>query len=245
MSFDPWTLAFQLLNFAVLLFVLFRLLFKPVREIMIRRAAQVQAALDAADTAHAEAEQIRAGLALEQERIGKLRVEMLEKLQGEIEESRQRRLAGVEAEAQALLDRGRAVLESEVRKADEELRDRARRGVTGYAAALLAEIADPELHRALLRRLPAALAGVTAELTGSNHPAAPLTVAIESAFPLTEEEATALRNLLEKSVVVAGLTATTEPRLLAGVRLRAADKLYDFSLRGQLDALADKLKALN
>jgi F-type H+-transporting ATPase subunit b len=130
MSFDPWTLAFQLLNFAVLLLVLFRLLFKPVREIMAKRAAQVQAALAAADKARAEAEQLKAGLVLERERVGALRAEMLEKLRGEIEEHRQRRLAGVDAEAKSLLDRGRAVLESEQRKAGEELRERARRSVT-------------------------------------------------------------------------------------------------------------------
>ena len=244
MSFDPWTLAFQLLNFAVLLLVLFRLLFKPVREIMTKRAAQVEAALAAAEKAHAEAEEIRAGLALEQERVGTLRAEMLTRLQAEIEEHRQRRLAGVATEAQSLLDRGRAVLASEQRKADEELRERARRIVTGYAAALLTDVADLELHQALLRRLPAAFAGAGTELAGLNNPGVPLSLAVESAFALTDEEAAGLRSLVEKSVPVAGLTATTEPLLLAGVRLRAADRLYDFSLRGQLDALAATLKAL-
>ncbi len=245
MTLDPWTLAFQLLNFAVLLLVLFRLLFRPVREIMAKRAAQVQAALDAAQRAHAEAEQIKAGLASEQERIGKLRAQMLEQLTSEIEEHRQRRVAGVAAEAQALLERGRALLESERRKADEELRERARRSVTDYAAALLADIADLEIHQALLRRLPAALAGVTAKSAGpTSHPAAAVTMIVESAFPLTDEEAAGLRARIEKSIPVTDLTAVTEPGLLAGVRLRAADKLYDFSLRGQLDALAGKLKAL-
>ena len=244
MSFDPWTLAFQLLNFAVLLLVLFRLLFKPVREIMTKRAAQVQAALDAADEARKAAEELKAGLVLEQERVGRLRAEMLEKLQAEIEENRQRRLAGVAAEAQLLLDRGRAVLESEQRKADEELRERARRSVTSYAAALLNDLADIEIHRALLRRLPAAFAAAGAELAGLNDPGKPVGVSVESAFPLTGEELAGLRALVEKSVPVAALAATVEPPLLAGVRLRAADRSFDFSLRGQLDALVEALKAL-
>lgn len=244
MSFDPWTLAFQLLNFAVLLLVLFRLLFKPVREIMAKRAAQVQAALDAADKARGEAEELKAGLALEQERVGTLRAEMLEKLQAEVEEHRKRRLDSVAAEAQELLERGRAVLESEQRKAGEELRERARRSATGYAAALLADVADLEMHRALLRRLPAAFADAGAGLAGSSNAGEPAAVLVESAFPLTEEETAALRDLVGKSGPVAGLTVTVEPLLLAGVRLRAADRLYDFSLRGQLEALAAKLKAL-
>lgn len=245
MSFDPWTLAFQLLNFAVLLLVLFRLLFKPVREIMTKRAALVQAALDAAEKARAEAEAIRAGLALEQERIGVLRVEMLGKLQAEIEEHRQRRLDGVAAEAKELLGRGRAVLESEGRKADESLRERARQSVIVYAAALLAGVADLEIHRALLRRLPAAFEGAVAELAGSNNPGEPATVAVESAFSLTDEEQAALRAHVGKFLPVAELTVTIVPRLLAGVRLRITDRLYDFSLQGQLDAFAATLKALS
>ena len=244
MSFDPWTLAFQLLNFAVLLLVLFRLLFKPVREVMAKRAAQVQAALDAADKARGEAEELKAGLVLEQERVGKLRAEMLEKLQAEIEENRQHRLAGVAAEAQVLLDRGRALLESEQRKIDEELRERVRRSVNEYAAALLADLADIEIHRALLRRLPAAFAGAGTELAGLSEPGEPLVVNVESAFPLMEEETAGLRDIVGKSIPAAALTATVEPLLIAGVRLRAADRLYDFSLRGQLDALAATLKAL-
>ena len=245
MSFDPWTLAFQLLNFAVLLLVLFRLLFKPVREIMTKRAAQVQAALDAADKAHAEAEEIRTGLALEKERVGAQRAELLTKLQAEIEENRQRRLAAVAAEAQSLLERGRAVLESEERKADEELRERARRSVIGYAATLLAGVADIEIHRALLRRLPAAIEGAAATLAGLNAAGEPAILAIESAFALTDEEEAGLLALVGQRIPVAGLTATIEPRLLAGVRLRTADRLFDYSLKGQLDALAVTLKAIS
>jgi F0F1-type ATP synthase delta subunit len=110
---------------------------------------------------------------------------------------------------------------------------------------LLADIADPEMHRALLRRLPAALEGVKGELAGLSPAGEPVVVSVESAFALTDEDTAGLRGVLEKSVAVAGLTATAEPRLLAGVRLRAADRLYDFSLRGQLDILAGKLKVLS
>jgi F0F1-type ATP synthase delta subunit len=106
-------------------------------------------------------------------------------------------------------------------------------------------VADIEIHRALLRRLPAAFAAAGAELAGLNSPGEPLAVSVESAFALLDEETAGLRALVEKSVPVAGLTATTEPLLLAGVRLRAADRLYDFSLRGQLEALAATLKAIS
>jgi hypothetical protein len=115
--------------------------------------------------------------------------------------------------------------------------------VTAFAAALLAGVADLEFHRALLRRLPAALAGAAADLPGPARPGAAAAVSVESAFPLTDGERAGLRELIGKSVPVAGLSESVEPSLLAGVRLRAADRLFDFSLRGQLEALAATLKA--
>lgn len=245
MNFDPWTLGFQLLNFTVLLLVLFRVLFKPLRETMARRAAQVQAALDAAEKARTEAEQLRASLSQEQVRVARERERMLGALQAEIGEQRQRRLAAVQAETGALLERGRAVLESDRRKADEELREKARLAVGAYAAALLADVADPELHKALLRRFPEAFAAALAAAGGgTSPPGEPVATQVESAFALTEEETAGLRAVLGRSIPVAALTAVTEPGLLAGVRLRAADRLFDFSLRGQLDTLTEKLKAL-
>jgi F-type H+-transporting ATPase subunit b len=238
MSFDPWTLGFQFLNFAVLLLVLFRLLFKPVREIMARRAAQIQEAFDAAEKARADAAEIRDGLARERERVEQLRAEMLAKLDAEIAEHRRQRLIEAAAEAATLLERGRAVLETEGRRVDEELRERARRSVTQFGAALLAEVADVELHRALLRRLPAALGAAAPTGGGARE------LAIETAFALSGEEEAALRALLGGGEPVAGPAPVTEPRLLAGVRLRADGRVLDFSLRGQLDALAARLKAV-
>lgn len=245
MSFDPWTLAFQLLNFAVLLFVLFRLVFRPVRKIMERRGAEVQAALDAAEQARAEADRIRAGMAGERERVDKARVELLGKLDGEIEEHRQRRLAGAAAEAEGLVERGRALLESERQRADEELRGRAARMAGEFSEALLRQIADPELHRALLRRFPEALAGANEELSHLTEAGPLATLVVESAFALTEEESAGLRDQIGRVVPVGGLTTSVEPGLLAGLRLRAADRVYDFSLRGQLDAQAARLKSLS
>lgn len=244
MSFEPWTLAFQLLNFSVLLVVLFRLLFKPLREIMARREAQIQAALAAAEQARAEAEELRDGLARERQKIERLRLELMEKMKGEVEEERARQLERAGREAQDVLERGRAVLETERRRFLEEMMEQSRSTVGVFAARLLTDLGDPDLHRAFLRRFPQVLEQVRADFDGDAGPGEPLPVELESAFPLTAEETDALRSRIGPGLPAANFTVVVAPGLFAGVRLRARDRLYDFSLRGQLDALAGKLKAL-
>lgn len=245
MSLDPWTLAFQLLNFAVLLLVLLRLLFRPVREIMERRATEIQAALDAANKARAEADRLAAGMDGERGRLQARRAEMLRALEAEIEEHRQRRLAAAATEAGEVVERGRALLAAERQRAEDELRGRAIRTAADFSAALVGQIADVDLHRALLRRLPDGLAGAAAELKGAAAAGQGVALRIESAFALNDEEAAGVRSAVERFLPVSDLATAIEPGLLAGVRLRGAERVYDFSLRGQLDDQAARLKSVS
>lgn len=244
MSFDPWTLFLQFLNFAVLLFVLYRLVFKPVREIMEKRQAQVAASLDGAEQARREAEAITAGLAREQARVEQLRAEAMERMQGEVEEARRALLAAAAKEAGDLREKGLALLEADRAKSETQIREVSVRTVTALAARLLEDLADETLHRGVLRRFPGELDRVAADLAAVPPSAEPLTVHLESAYPLTGEEEAQLRSLIAGRVAGAALVTATEGSLLAGVRLRARDRVYDLSLRGRLDALAARLKEL-
>jgi len=68
-------------------------------------------------------------------------------------------------------------------------------------------------------------------------------VHLDAASPLAAEEAEELRARLEERFAgTVALTTSTEPGLLAGVRLAVADRVYDFSLRGQLETFSARLK---
>lgn len=244
MSFDPWTLLFQFLNFTVLLFVLYRLVFKPVREIMEKRQAQVAASLDGAERARTEAEALTAELARERARGERARGEAMERMKGEVEETRRGLLAGAAKEAQALRGQGLALLEQDRLKSETLIKESAIRTVTALAARVLEDLADEALHEAVLRRLPDQADRIAADLAALPPSPEPLAVHLESAYPLSGEEEAGLRALIAGRLGGAALTTATEGGLLAGVRLRARDRVYDLSLRGRLDALAARVKEL-
>jgi F-type H+-transporting ATPase subunit delta len=63
-----------------------------------------------------------------------------------------------------------------------------------------------------------------------------------SAFALTENEQEAIRRRLEKAWGgTVALEAVTEEALLGGLTLRVGDRVWDHSLRRQLDRLRDRL----
>jgi F-type H+-transporting ATPase subunit b len=242
MTFDPWTLFFQFLNFAVLLFVLYRVVFRPVRRVMEERRTRVAADLDAAEQARRAAEELRADLARQRAQVEQERLAAMEAMRRDVDESRRRLLEAAAGEAQALRDKGRALLETDRQRLEDELKEVAARTVTGWAAGVLRDLADETLHRAILRRFPEELERIAADLAQLPRTGEGLPVRIETAFPLEGAEATALGAAVAARLDGASLTLGTEPGLLAGVRLRARDKLYDLSLRGRLDALAARLR---
>ncbi|MGD2114189.1 MAG: ATP synthase F1 subunit delta [Acidobacteriota bacterium] len=90
-----------------------------------------------------------------------------------------------------------------------------------------------------LQHLPAVLEALDLEV---NRRLGVATAEVTTAQPIADDEAERLRSvlakLLDRSVE---LQLSVEPELLAGFRARVGSTLYDASLSGQLDRLAERL----
>ncbi len=122
MHFDWWTLALQIVNFGILVWLLHRFLYKPVlRMIDARKAeiekqfADVRAAEDQAKTALAAVDAERAGIAAE-------RAAALKAAAVQAEEAATARRGQAEREAAALLDGARETIAKEREQALAEAR---------------------------------------------------------------------------------------------------------------------------
>lgn len=92
-----------------------------------------------------------------------------------------------------------------------------------------------------LQRLPAVLEALEAQV---NRRLGVVTAEVTSAHALDGEETERLRNtlgeMLQRDVE---LELAVDPRLIAGFRARIGSTLYDASLQGQLDRLAETMTA--
>jgi len=137
-SIDPWTIALEVVNFLVLVWLLERLLYRPVLGVIAGREAEIerlrsadadaQAALAAE---HARLEDARADVAAERARL-------LEEAHAQALEEQRRLSAAARAEAERLLADGRARLAHERAEAERELRRKSADLAVGIARGLLA-----------------------------------------------------------------------------------------------------------
>jgi F-type H+-transporting ATPase subunit b len=109
-KFDIWTFLFQIINFVVLLFILKRLLYKPIREIMEKRRGLIEKTVEGAERAKKEALELKEKHQEELKNLSELRIQMLEKVKEEAETERKKVMSEAEKEAKKIIEKKRLYL---------------------------------------------------------------------------------------------------------------------------------------
>ena len=88
MKFNIWTFLFQVINFVVLLFILKKLLYKPVKEIMEKRRGLIEKTIGDAERTKKEALELKEQQQQEVNRLKALQPQMIENVKKEAAEER-------------------------------------------------------------------------------------------------------------------------------------------------------------
>lgn len=122
MHFDWSTLALQTINFAILVWLLDRFLYRPVLRVMNARRAEIEAHYAAARDAESKANEALASIVAQRTAIAGERAAALEGAAAESEKAASARREESEREAAALLDGARRTLAAERDQAMADLR---------------------------------------------------------------------------------------------------------------------------
>jgi F-type H+-transporting ATPase subunit b len=249
LNLDPITIAFQIVNFLVLAFVLQRLLFKPA----LRRAAERSK----------EQQKLQQELAEEREKAASLRAEM-ERMQQQVEEEaqtirsdaqaradaeREELLAQVQDEAKQMLAQAQADAARMRQQALAESRDQVVDAILGISGTVIGRAAPPDVHDRMVSGLSERIRDLgRAEMQrvdairrslGTREPIAHIVTARELSVEQRAQLAQMLTALADRHVT---LELETEPGLVAGVRVRLGDTVMDNSIAGQLAELRDQVR---
>jgi len=238
-TFDPFTLIAQIVNFVILLALLRVFLYRPVQRTMQareRRIAQEQAsAEEARREAHAEAEALRD----ERKELERERRERLEEIEEEAESLRERRVEEIEEEAQEAREAHADALRRDLREARERLRRRSAELLVDELRRALSELADASLERQAMRVFRQRLADVEPDTLGAlrgrlEGSSAVIATAFEPSDAVREEATAAVRETLEREV---DPSFEVDPDLRMGVALRIGGLEVGWSAQGWADEL--------
>jgi F-type H+-transporting ATPase subunit b len=243
MKFDIWTFLFQIINFIALLFILKRLLFRPVREILEKRRDIVRETVAKADRIEKDALELKESYLQELRKLEEIKVRMVDEMKASVHEERRKLLSAAEKEAATEIEKALSLFAMEKTRFEADLQDRAVATVTVFSANLLQGIADEELHRGIWRRFLNELERISLDIAERGMHGEEVTMELTSAYPLGEDELGSLQSALEKGLSQKVMIhQTIDKTLIAGVKLRSRDMVYDSSLAGQVSAFAMRLK---
>ena len=234
-------LIFQILNFTIVLVLLYAWAYKPIINMLENRKMKIAQGIEDARIA----EEARANAEKDaREIIAEAQTEATQKVR---EATERAEAAARDVMAQAEADASQAREDALAEAAQE--RDRILADVRGQIAALamaatqrlIGEALDEKRQHALIEEFfsgvesgrvvvleDVSLAGASAEVT--------------SALPLTDEEQEAVkRDILSKAGSQATVTFRVDPSILGGLVVRVGDKVLDGSVSGQLENLRQSI----
>jgi F-type H+-transporting ATPase subunit b len=236
MEIDWWTLALQTINFLVVVWLLSRFLYRPVRRMIEAREASDRAAAEDAQKKADEADTLRAEY---QRKLAEFDEQMRSR-EAELHEAMQREREQTLADARKDAEDLRAKVRSEI----DEARKRAVADLREEIAALARDLAEKALSGApadplvcleaeLARREATDLERMRQDLAAGG------TLTVVTVAELSEDIRERMRGALTHALGESpDLAFETDPNLLGGLRLRLPHGVLDASVAGRLATAA-------
>ncbi|MDE1888832.1 MAG: F0F1 ATP synthase subunit B [Planctomycetota bacterium] len=243
MKFNIWTLLFQIINFVILLYILRRILYKPIREIIEKRRGLIAKTVEDAEKTKKEALELKEKNHEELNKAKELQGQMLEQTREEALKDRNKLLGEAEKDAAKIIEKEKALIDAEKMRIESELKNKTLEMVSVFASNLLKDISDEELHNAILRKFLKETGKFVSDISKIKEKEETVNIDLVTAYPLPMVDVKTFQETLASHLAKkVKMNTTIDKTLIAGVRIKAYDMIYDSSLAGQVNALASQLK---
>ncbi len=246
MHLDWWTIGLQTVNFAVLVWLLHRFLYKPVLGMIDARRAEVQRQHDDAEATKDRAKADLAGVEAERAGIAAEREAALKAATSQAQEMAEARRSRAERDAQELIDSARKTLASEREQALAEAQRVALDLGADFAQRLLAEVPMQLRAEAWIERieqhidaLPKPERDALIQQLREDNSLTVVSAATLSA-PTAEKWRERLCHLFGKQIAI---VFKVDPRLIAGAELHFPTAVLRFTWQNALAAARSEVGA--
>jgi F-type H+-transporting ATPase subunit b len=244
MNFSWWTFALQAANFLILVWLLQRFLFKPVKAIVARRKEEISRALTEASAEKESAARVKQEIEAQRAQIGAERQKMIDEQRAELAAQRQKIIEEARIEAEKIKQQASKQLDGERIAAANELFERTVALATDLARRLLSELAVPSIEQPFLGRVVHYLDQLSVEERARLFPSAGGdSLLVATAHPLSvQEQAEWSEQLAQRVGTNSNIKFSADPTLIAGTVITFPHAILRFNWR---DGLTQAFKELN
>ncbi len=246
MQIDWWTLTLQVVNFLVLVWLLWRFLYRPVRAVIEKRKLVSEQAFDDADKQKGEAEAARQRFEEARDQLAQERQDLLKEIHEESKTERRKILNEARHEADELLETARGSLVKEQETVLAEVREQVAALAVELASSLLRKVGTNASSGVFLEQLDRQLKDMPAderERLQKDLAANSARLTVVTAVPLTPEEQEQWTDLLSACLGQRDKTDfAADPEILGGAELRFPHAVLKFTWADQLRKAKELLR---
>ncbi len=248
MLIDWFTVGAQALNFVILVFLMWRFLYKPVLHAIDKREKRIAAELANADKKKAEAQKESDEFKHKNEEFDRQRAALFSKATGEAKAERQRLLDEARKAAETLSSKRQETLRNDEHNLRQAVTRRTQKEVFAIARKTLADLSGTSLEERLtdvftrrLREMDGqAKAGLDGALKTASDPAL-----VRSTFDLPAEQRAAIQKALNETFSAEiRIRFETAPELISGIELTANGQKVAWSIADYLASLEKGVEEL-
>ena len=238
MQIDWWTLALQAVNFLVLIWLLWRFLYRPVREVIEKRKQLGEQVFADADKQKSAAEAARQRFEDARDQLAQERQNMLKKVHEELGAERREVLDAARHEADELLEAARKAIAKERGATLTAVREEVAALAVELASGLLRKVGSNASSGAFLEQIERQLKDMSADelkRLQKDLAADSVRLTVVTAAPLTPEEQEHWTDRLSACIGHRDRTDfATDPEILGGAELRFPHAALRFTWADQL-----------
>jgi len=243
MLIDWFTVAAQVINFLILVWLMKRFLYQPILNAIDQRESLIAAQLADADSSKAEASQERDDFQRKNKEFDDDRSKLLGKAAEEASAERQTLIEEARLAAADLGAKRRVALENEATSLNQGLARRAQDEVFAIAGQVLTDLADASLEERVVKIFVQRVQDMdeptrTELLKATRGSSAPGRV--RTAFELTDDQRASIQHALNEALSAdLQLTFETAPELVSGIEFGSQGRKVAWSIADYLHSLQD------
>jgi F-type H+-transporting ATPase subunit b len=236
---DGFTVMAQIINFLILIWLMNRFLFKPIRRALDQREKSMTDALNRAEQAEKQAQTRVLALEKEKSTLENARERLMSEAQDQVSRWREQTLAAIREEVETLRQTFMANMTRDRQAFLEKLKRHLVHQVMRIGEKVLRDLADQRLNRQVLRIFLERLASRKEAL---NHQAPKREILVQSGIPLDEDDTRALRAQLGQWFPdSSGIRFESSPDLGLGIQLVVGDRKAAWHLADYLGDLETEI----
>jgi len=238
MQIDWWTLALQGVNFLLLVWLLWRFLYRPVKQVIEKRKELAEQAFAEADRQKKEADEARQRFETDRAALGQERQDLLKKAHDDLDAERRKVLDEAEKQADRLLVEARESIARERDAALKDIREQVAALAHDMAAGLLGKLGSANVSAPFLEEIAGHLEALPAEerarlrkdLAAQN----PVAKIVTAAALSKDEQGRWIERISAAIGQDVRADFATDPAILGGAELHFAHAVLRFTWADQL-----------